>query len=198
MKKFFRSVRIVLQQHQQGILIVVTACIILAAVTSVVVLFVAMAAPRIVYEPRTACDLFTTKEADGLLGDRALQSSSELPVVSSHTAVSKCGYTDSNPDTNQMRVAALIVRSGIDDDGVLENKRDFVQTQPRGATEVVQGVGDAAYFNTRGGQLNILDGRDWIILSYGVGADPASNTREDALKFASVVVPTSTRTLPSY
>lgn len=198
MKKHLRSARIYLEQHWQGFLTVVFACLLLLAVGGLIMAFVAMATPRVVYEPQNACDMLTAQDAAGLLGESAIQTSNEAASVSQNTAVSKCGYTDGNHDTEQMIVAAVIVRSGINDDGVLENKRDFVKSQPRGRTDIVQGVGDAAYFNTTNGQLNVLDGRNWIILSYGLGADPAANTREQALKLAAVVVPGSAGSVPSF
>ncbi|QHN43142.1 hypothetical protein GII36_04815 [Candidatus Mycosynbacter amalyticus] len=193
-----RSVKLYVAQHTQCLLTMLFAIVLLAAGMGLVVWFAHTTAPKVVYDPTNACKLFTTEEATDLLGSATIQSVDDAPVVSRNTAVSKCGYTDGNHDQNQMVVAAIIVRSGINDDGVLENKRDFVKSQPRGATEVVQGVGDAAFFNTSNGQLSVLDGRDWLILSYGVGADPSSNTKDQALKLADIVVPSGAGTVPAF
>lgn len=185
-------------QHTQGLLTVLFAAVLLIAGMGLVVGFAHSTSPKVVYDATHACKLFTTDEATNLLGPMTLRSVDDAPAISRNTAVSKCGYTDGNRDQNQMVVAAVIVRSAVNDDGVLENKRDFVKSQPRGATEIVQGVGDAAFFNTSNGQLSVLEARDWMILSYGVGADPASNTKDQALKLADVVVPSGAGTVPAF
>lgn len=186
------------RQHIQGIATILVAITLLAAVAGLIAVFLSLSAPKFTYEPVSACSRLTRQEAIDLLGSSTLQTSDEAPVISRDTAVSKCGYTDGNPDQTQMLVAAVIVRSAVNDEGVLANKRDFVASQPRGATEIVKGVGDAAFFNTSNGQLSVLHGRDWIILSFGVGADPASNTKDQALKFASVVVPNGATAVPRF
>lgn len=198
MNRHLHSVKLYVSQHTQGLLTVLFAGVLLIAGIGLVVWFAYASAPKVVYDPKAACSLFTQKEATDLLGATTVRSSDEAPVVSRNTAVSKCGYTDGNRDTSKMVVAAVIIRSAVNDDGAIENKRDFVKSQPRGATEIVQGVGDAAFFNTANGQLSVLDGRDWIILSYGVGADPASNTKSQALKLADVVVPSGAGTVPGF
>lgn len=198
MNRRLRSMKVYVAQHSQSLLTVLFAVVLLAVGMGLVVWFAHSTAPKVVYDPTNACKLFTTEKATGLLGLTTLQSVDEAPVVSRNTAVSKCGYTDGNRDQNQMVVAAVIVRSAVNDDGVLENKRDFVKSQPRGATEIVQGVGDAAFFNTSNGQLSVLDAKNWMILSYGVGADPTSNTKGQALKLADVVVPSGAGTVPAF
>lgn len=198
MNRRLRSMKLYVAQHTQTLLSVLFAVVLLAAGIGLVVWFAHSTAPKVVYDPTAACKLFSKDEATKLLGSNALQSADDAPAVSRNTAVSKCGYTDGNRDTNQMVVAAVIVRSGVNDDGILANQQDFVKSQPRGATEIVQGVGDAAFFNTTNGQLSVLDGRNWIILSYGVGADPAANSKEQVLKLASIVVPSGAGTVPAF
>ena len=91
--------------------------------------------------------------------------------------------------TDQMMVAAIIVRSGVNDDGVEQNKAQFAAGKPKKAgIESVKGVGDEAYYNSELGQLNVLRGRDWLILSYGLGSDPLANTLDDAKKLAHAVL----------
>ena len=143
----------------------------------------------VVYQPVKACDMVTLAEAKELLGSGALNSVNETPVVEKDTAISRCGYTDGNAMTDQMMVAAIIVRSGVNDDGVEQNKAQFAAGKPKKAgIESVEGVGDEAYYNSELGQLNVLRGRDWFILSYGLGSDPLANTLDDAKKLAHAVL----------
>ena len=196
--RFINASISILRTYKQYIVtcVVVVACVLAAAM--LIMIFVRSSAPKLVYEPVGACRLFTTDEAKGLLGAATVQSNDTEPAISGNTAVSKCGYTDGNRTTEQMVVAAVIVRSGINDSGVAENKEDFVRLQPRGSTEVVQNLGDAAYFNLTNGQLSVLDGRQWIIVSYGVGSTPEANTKENAIRLANVVIPSGAGKVPNF
>jgi len=170
---------------------VIGTAVLLSVVVLVVtiVLSVRNSAPKIVYQPANACGLITLTEAKELLGNNTLNSNANNPVVSGNTAASRCGYTDGNPDTNNMIVAAIIVRSGVNDKGVQQNKTDFEAGKPSKNIETVKNLGDSAYFNQKLGQLNILDGREWIILSYGVGSAPEANTVDKAIELARKVLP---------
>jgi hypothetical protein len=163
----------------------------LALIIAIIALFVQNGAPKIDYQPAAACDLFTAAEAKTLLGARALNSTSKSPVISGNTAVSNCGYTDGSTDTENMIVAAMTVRSGINDKGVEQNKTEFSVGRPHKNVEIVKDLGDNAYFNQTLGQLNILDGRKWIILSYGVGSTPEANTVDKAVELARKIIDTA-------
>lgn len=143
---------------------------------------------KIVYKPTSACELLTIDEARELLGNATIQSNVSKPVVSGNTATSRCGYTDGNPKQEELIVAAIMVRSGINDKGVEQNHAEFKNGRPLKDTETVEGLGDAAYFNNNNGQLNILDGYNWIILSYGVGLATQTNTIEDVVRLGKKVV----------
>ena len=196
--RFINTCLSVLRTHKQYVVTctVVIACVLAAA--ALILLFVRSSTPKLVYDPVAACSLFTASEARELLGVTALQSNDTEPEISGDTAISKCGYTDGNRNTEQMVVAAVIVRSGINENGVAENKEDFVRLQPRGSTEIVQNLGDAAYFNLTNGQLSVLDGKQWIIVSYGVGSTPEANTKEDAIRLATVVMPSGAGEIPNF
>ena len=176
--------------HKKDLAIITAVILGIVLVISVVVLFVRNSSPKIVYQPANACDLITSTEAKELLGSNALNSTANSPVISGDTATSRCGYTDGNPDTENMIVAAIIVRSGVNDKGVEQNKTEFVAGKPSENVEIVKNVGDSAYFNQKLGQLNILDGQKWIILSYGVGSAPEANTLDKAIELARKAVPT--------
>lgn len=167
-----------------GLVVVILA---IAAIITVTII-ARSSVPKIVYQPANACDLLTIAKAKELLGDNTVASGAKDPLVSGNTATSRCGYTDGNPDTQNMIVAAITVRSGIDDKGVQQNKTEFTNGKPTQAVEDVSDLGDGAYFNQQNGQLNVLNGRDWIIFSYGPGSAPESNTVEQAVQLAQKVV----------
>lgn len=144
--------------------------------------------PKDVYSAVKACDLFTPAEAQDLLGDKVISIDTPEPVITDDTATSKCSYTDSNPAKGSLKLIAIAVRSGLNTKGVELNKTDFTANKPSENTELVKNLGDSAYFNKELGQLNILDGRQWIKLSYGVGGTPQNNTLDDAVKFAKKVL----------
>lgn len=155
---------------------------------SLVALFIYTSTPKIVYQPTNACELLSTSKAQGILGSGALKSGAKDAVVSGNTATSSCGYTDGTSDTETMVVAAITARSGINDQGVQQNKTEFESGKPARGIEHVSGVGDSAYFNQTRGQLNILAGRNWIIVSYGVGSAPETNTVDKAVELAHVIL----------
>jgi len=158
----------------------------LAAIAFVVALII-YNTPK-TYQAAKACDLLTPAKAQDLLGDKVISLESNAPIISGDTATSKCSYTDSNPDKNKMMVAAIAVRSGINDKGVLQNKNTFMSNKAANKNvETVNGLDGDAYFNAQLGQLNILRNREWIILSYGVGTAPETNTIEGATKLANTV-----------
>jgi len=167
----------------------IAVCVTVVALGAVVALFVYNSTPKVTYQPVSACDLFSKTKAQKLLGGKAIASAAQSPVVSDNTATSKCGYTDGNPDMDGVMVAAIIVRSGVNDAGVQQNKTQFSIGRPKENTETVKNIGDSAYFNRELGQLNILHGREWIILSYGIGSAPQANTLNDAVKLANEVLP---------
>jgi hypothetical protein len=144
--------------------------------------------PKDSYQAIKACDLFTPAKAQDLLGDKVISLDSNAPVVSDDTAVSKCSYTDNNPNKDKMRVAAIAVRSGIDSKGVKQNQTEFFSNRPSVGTETVNNLGDSAYFTKESGQLNVLDDKKWIIVSYGIGATPQDNKLDDAITLAKKVL----------
>ena len=159
-----------------------------AIAITTIVYFVSNSGVKIVYQPTKACELLTFDEAKQLVGENAVTSGSTEPAISGNTATSKCGYTDGNADTNALIVAAILVRSGINDKGVEQNQTEFVSGRPTDNVEIIENVGDKAYYNEERGQLNILNGRDWIVISYGPGTEQQANTLEDALKLAEKLV----------
>lgn len=162
--------------------------VLVALLVLIVSLFVYNNRSKIVYQPPRACDLFSLEEAHKLLGKDVINKVDD-PVVSGNTSISRCSYTDRNPDANAMMLAAVAIRSGVNDSGVKTVSDGYFAKKPTSDIEVVTGFGDDAYFNVSLGQLNVLDGRDWYIFSYGAGNSPQANTINDATKLARLVLP---------
>lgn len=174
--------------YKKELIIGASVVVAILAIAAVVALFIYDSTPKVDYQPAVACEAFSGAEAQELLGSAAFNSNSNDPVLSGDTATSRCGYTDGNSDTQKMLVAAVIVRSGINDKGVAQNKTEFAKGTPTQTVEIVKDLGDSAYFNQINGQLNVLKGRDWFIVSNGLGAAPEANTVQDAVKLAEKVL----------
>lgn len=143
--------------------------------------------PNIVYQPTAACKLFTKEEAQELLGKQVIEQASE-PTISGNNATSKCSYTDTKQDN--FTLAAVAARNGINDEGVKKNNEEFAASRDANTTESIPGLGDQAFFNKANGQLNILSGRTWLILSFGSANDPQANTLDTAMRLAYKVLET--------
>ncbi len=167
-----------------GGIVIIVAMVIIGAIA----IFIHNTTTKIDYQPAIACELFTLDEAKELMGANSIGSGVTEPTLSGNLSTSKCGYTDGNVDTANLVVAAIIVRSGVNDKGVTQNKEEFESGRPLDNVQLVNGVGDSAYFNEANGQLNILDGYNWVIVSYGPGSDPVANTLEDSVELAKKVI----------
>lgn len=127
----------------------------------------------IVYQPTSACTLLTKSIAQEFLGKEVLGGNGDQEIGDTGTATSDCSYTDSNEDENAMRVIAVKVRSGYDDTGVAQNKRDFAAHKAANDTEAVENVGTQAFFNRTNSQLHVLTDKTWMIVSYVEGKTPS-------------------------
>lgn len=161
----------------------------LVLIVGIIALVVQLSGPRIVYQPAKACELLTPARAQDLLGDKVFSVDSNNPTIADNVATSKCAYTDQNADPTQMRIAAVAVRSGINDEGDAKNKAEFAQAKRAVGTEGnVEKLGESAFFNASNGQLNILTGHMWLITNYGL-ASATANTLENATELAHKVLP---------
>lgn len=188
MKHYIQTTKTFVTAHKKQLSIGAAVALAVVVLITAIVLLVQNSATKIVYQPISACDLLTREEAQELLGDNAIHSSIVVPALSGDTATSKCAYTDGNPDVNSMVVAAIVVRSGVNDEGVEQNNKEFTAGRLTNNVEIVKNLGDNAYFNKENGQLNILDDHEWIILSYGTGSSPSTNTLDNAVKLANKVL----------
>lgn len=188
MNQHLTDIKTYIIDHKTMFITGIAATLGAALIAILIGLFIYNNMSKIVYQPAKACELFTLKEAQEQMGAKALHSNNQPPMVKANTATSKCGYTDGNPQQGSMIVAAVIVRSGINDQGVEQNEKEFTAGWPKQHVETVKNIGDKAYFNVERGQLNVLQGRDWYIFSYGVGDSPESNTVEKSIELARRVI----------
>jgi len=136
------------------------------------------------YSPVNACDLLTMKEAHKLLGKDVIGTPVVDPNVSGDVATSSCSYTDKNPNQAAMKVAALSVLSAVDDKGVEVVKSEFTSKEATKEVKVVKDLGDAAHFDSSVGQLDVLNGKELLRISYGIGASPQMNDLDQAIGLA--------------
>lgn len=141
--------------------------------------------PQIDYKPVQACDMLTPDKAMDILGDKIINTETNKPVISGNTATSRCGYTDKNINSDEMVEASIAVQSAINDKGVAQNKADFnARKETTQNKQLVTEVGDDAYFDQDSGLLNILRGKQWIMISYGVGQGPEPKPLADIVTLA--------------
>lgn len=184
MNHYFEAAKNYTTTYKKELIIGTAVLLGCAAIVAAIVFFVYSDGLKIVYQPAKACDMLTPAKAEDLLGNKVISTDKNEPTISGDVATSKCSYTDRNPDQNKMMVAAIAVRSGINDKGTEQNKTEFAKSKPSEGVETVKNLGESAYFNHKNGQLNILDGHKWILLSYGVGAAPQANTLDKAIELA--------------
>ena len=185
MKNSIQTAKNYLFSHKRETVI---GLILFLIVASLIALFIYNNLSRIVYKPTDACDLLTPSRAQDLLGKDVISVDTKGAVITGDLATSKCSYTDRIESQDQMKVAALAVRSGINDDGVAQNKADFAASKAGKEVIDVDHLSDDAYFNPVTGQLHILDGRRWIIISYGIGVSPQDNSVDDAIQVANTIL----------
>jgi len=187
MKQHIQTVKTYIIERKKRFILI--ACIIGALVIAgLITLGVYESTPKIIYKPADACKLFTPLKAEDLLGNKVIDLGTNSPVVSGNLATSQCSYTDTNPIENDLIVAAVAIRSGVNNEGVKQNNADFTAAKPTTGVQNVSNLGDSAYFNQSLGRLDILKGRNWYILSYGVGSTPQSNTLANDVTLANKIL----------
>lgn len=109
-----------------------------------------------------ACQVYPFSKAQQVLGPNTTQGDDTPPVINGATIVSSCSYTNGAADTSALIVTTVTVRSSTDDSSIA----GFNNAKPANAQPVTS-LGDAAYWNPETGQLNILKGRNWAIITAG-------------------------------
>jgi hypothetical protein len=153
---------------------------------AIIVLVIQLNGPRVVYQPVKACDLLTPVKAEDLLGNKVYSADSNEPKITGNVATSKCSYTDQH--ANGMKIAAVAVRSAINDEGDAQNKTDFATKAKISSMQAVPNLGSSAFFDPATGQLHVLSGHRWLILNFGLADSPQGNSLEDDIALAHKVM----------
>ncbi len=190
-KTKFKTARSYLLDNRREVTMYVVALIVLVFLATLFLWNKHQQAPHIVYQPVEACKKFTPEKAMDLLGDEVISVDKNKPVITSDMAESTCSYSDKN--SASMKVAAVKIRSAINDDGIKQNKTEFGLASLNDGREHVDGIGQSAFFvadktSPQAGQLNVLTKRGWMIFSYGVGDNTQENTLDDVIKLAKSVL----------
>jgi len=138
-----------------------------------------------------ACDVLTETVAKQVLGEGASKGDTSAGNASSDdVSVSNCTYTFKTVTSGSALAQAqsttatgLLVRAAKTKAGAEGNKAVFGSSRPAGVQDV-SGYGDKAYWNPTYGQLNILKGNNWYILSHYTGVNPAQGTLDQAKQLA--------------
>ncbi len=137
-------------------------------------------------EENLACQLLTRDDAEALLGGPVL----DPPVTSRMADIGvvswRCGYISAGK--HPAKVVTLLANRWQEADGVrraFEHAHALSQTISGQAPENVDGLGERAYWS--GGkvnQLNVLRGRDWLVISgtAGPGSDQLGPAKAAAAK----------------
>jgi hypothetical protein len=189
MKTYFQTAQSYISEHKKefrtGVIVVAAIALVFS---SLALYSYNTSQPKIVYEPARACELLTLGEARELLGEATINGVIVEPVQTGDITTSRCSYSDGLIQGGSDTVAAIVVRSGINDAGIELNKAQFVSGIPTDNVEMVKDLGENAYFNKTLGQLNVLKASTWILISYGSSSSPTANTLEDAVKLADKVL----------
>lgn len=135
-----------------------------------------------------ACDVVTQSVADQVLGSGSTKSDTSAGNASSDdVSVSNCNYLNKphtgNPlqDAKNGTTLGLLARAAKSSAGANSNKAVFGSQKPSGV-EDLSGYGDKAYYNPQYGQINILKGNNWYILSVKKGVDSRVVSTLDVVK----------------
>ena len=138
-----------------------------------------------------ACDVLNDAVAKKVLGDGAEKGDTSAGTASSDdVSVTNCVYTYKAVTTGSVKDqlastdhAGLLVRSAKTKAGADSNKTPFTSAKP-GAAQDVSGYGEKAYFNPTMGQLNVLKGGNWYIISRYKGTSSTKATLDDVKQLA--------------
>jgi hypothetical protein len=133
-----------------------------------------------------ACTLLTPETAATALGTEVeLSTAPDTDVKIKNITVRSCTYSSKNPPTpKDITTVSLLVRQATDTKEAKtlfeESKRAF-----SGTDVAMMGV-DGAFWTVTLQQLNILKGRDWLIIASG---KYGKATQEQAIQTANLILP---------
>ncbi len=135
-----------------------------------------------------ACDVLTQAAADQVMGTGSTKSDTSAGNASTDDiSVSNCNYLNKpstgSPlqDAQNGTTVGVLARAAKSAAGAESNKSVFGAQKPSGVQDLT-GYGDKAFFNPQYGQVNILKGNNWYILSVKKGVDSRVVSTLDVVK----------------
>jgi uncharacterized protein (UPF0333 family) len=113
---------------------------------------------------KKACDILHPKLASTILDSENItpdETNKTAPVEANGTIVTNCAYT-----FNSQKTVSLLVRTATTEEGSAHDKVLFGPQRPVNSQDVPE-YGDTAFWSADYGQLNILKGKTWYVLTYG-------------------------------
>ncbi len=139
-------------------------------------------ASKFVTNLKKACDVFTTGDAQKVIGDGAKQTPSQTDSTSAQSSVSSCFYTYDPGELSEIVTASVLLQSASES----ATKQNFNSAKPSDAVDV-HGYGESAYWSPNNSQLNVLKGPYWVVISAGSGS-VVNRAQDLPLKIASIVL----------
>lgn len=141
-----------------------------------------------------ACDVLSASVAKKVLGDGAEKGDTSAGTASTDDiSVSNCIYTHKSVTTGSVKdqlasieTVGLLVRAAKNKAGAASNQTPFTSAKPAGVQDVT-GYGSKAYFNPSTGQLNVLAGNNWYIISRYTGTSVTRATLEQTKVLADAI-----------
>lgn len=137
-----------------------------------------------------ACEVLTADIAKNILGDTAERGNIQTTqAATKDVTVSDCVYTTKIDPAGKISISNkkgtnVLVRAALTNDGAATNKDQFGNKRPTGVQNV-NGFGDSAYYSPEYGQLNVLKGGNWYIVTNYNGA--INGTLESDKQLAAVL-----------
>lgn len=113
---------------------------------------------------KKACDVFSLRDAVAVFGDGTTQTPTHSDSVSPQRSVTTCLYSYDPGSFSDLVSASVLLQA----DAMNQTKQSFLHARPTDAITVA-GYGDQAYWDGSLGQLHILKGNYWVIISAGMG-----------------------------
>lgn len=132
------------------------------------------------YKVVAACDAFTLKDAEAVLGQgtKASTANGQSDSQTSDINLSTCSYHGvvglAAEDTKTVTILSRSAKSAV---GAESNRSVFGQDKPIGKQDV-SGIGDAAFWDAELSQLDILKGNNWYIIGNMSGTNANSGKLE--------------------
>jgi hypothetical protein len=113
---------------------------------------------------KKACDVFTLADATAVLGEGATQTPTHSDTISAQKSVTTCLYSYDPGSLSDIVSASMLLQGAP----AGQTQQSFTQARPANA-ETIKDYGDQAFWDPSLGQLNILKGSYWVIISAGSG-----------------------------